>query len=82
MFLITAAKINQLKNEGLKGCNKSFTTFFPSLSMVCNFFLSLLVELLLFQLVHERPLCEIKSVRGSRIYFIGPLLPSILHTHI
>lgn len=69
MFLITAAQINQFRNEGLKGCNKSFTTFFFFFSasqLVCAIFSSPQSYFSFFQLVYERPLCEMKSVRGWR----------------
>lgn len=83
-FLITAAQINQSRNEGLKGSHKSFTTF--SLSLGCAK-ISGLSGCLLFQLVHERPLCEMKSVRrvGFRVprrYFIVGRFLFSAHSHM
>lgn len=72
MFLITAAKINQFMNEGLKGCNKSFTTFLfylYILSSVCNFYPQFIVVFRYSSLCIKSHYST-KSVLGLKIDFI------------
>lgn len=81
MFLITAAQINQFRNEGLKGCNKSFTTFyffFSASQLVCAIFFSFPELFFVF------PACVWKAIMwneissGLKIYFIVALLLGFL----